>query len=832
VKSPQRPPPSQPWAAGDGPDAAPAGAAQPEADQTEAAHTEAAHTEAAEAEPAVEIVDVTPARVRQPLDLVRLTALVLAGVLLTGLGLIASDTSRGVNDDLVRLLADLPPVLLRALRTLAAFGALALTLAFMVREIVRAQTRRLIEALLTGMIAVAVVQVLDRLIGGFAPDALHSALIRPGVGETVQPLDTYLAALLAFVAVVGVAQDPRWRSLLVTVTALYVVSVFTSTRASLLSLLLSMVIGGIIGVSVRYLAGSANLRPDARQVAAALADRGIALRRLERLSPVEHEHRSYLGVDSEGRELRVLVLDRDLIATGAVYNFYRLIRIRTEIASSPALSLERAAEHRSLLAMAAAATGVATPRLVAGVRCGADAIVLVYDRVTGAPLREPTDRQLDELWASVRKLHRSRITHRGLRAANLLVEPGGAVLLPIPQDGTAFATDLRINLDRVELLISTVELVGVQRAVRSARGVLTDDELAATVAVLQPIALSRQTREAIRGRPELIEAVREEIEGQTQQQPPVLARVERVRPRTIISVVAILVAGYLIVGQLGSVDLVTVLAGARWEWLPLVLAASALSYLAAALSLTGYVKEKLSFGRTVLAQLAASFAGFVTPPAVGGLAVNIRYLRKAGLRTAGAATSVGMAQVVNGASHVVLLIAFAAATGVSARHDVPVPGWAFGALGAVGVLVSVTLAVPAARRWLLARLLPPLQEALPRLLNLLTSPVKLSQGLLGALLLNGSYIGALWFSVLAFDGQATLAQVAVVYLAGAAIGSAAPTPGGLGAVEVALSTGLAAAGMSSAAAISAVLLYRVATFWLPVPAGWLAMRWLLRREAL
>ncbi|MEO7262431.1 MAG: lysylphosphatidylglycerol synthase transmembrane domain-containing protein [Jatrophihabitantaceae bacterium] len=782
--------------------------------------------------PSLEVIDVLPARVRRQLDLVRLAGLLLTGLLLTGLGLVASDTGQGVNDDAVRLLADLPPLLVSALRTLAAFGALAVPLAFMVREIVRSQTRRLIEALGTGMIAIAVVQVLDRLIDAFASEALQSALIRPGAGNSIQPLDTYLAALVAFVAVVGVAHDPRWRTLLVTVSAVYVVSVLISTRASLLSLMLSMVVGASVGIAVRYLAGSVDKRPDARQVAAALADRGIVLRRLERTSPAGPEHRSYLGVDSEGRQLKVHVLDRDLVASGAVYNAYRLIRIRTEIASSPALSIERAAEHRSLLAMAAAATGVAMPRLLAGVRCGADAIALVYDRVTGSALLEPTDGQLDELWTSVLKLHRSRITHRGLRAANLLIEPGGAVLLPIPQEGTAFATDLRINLDRVELLISTVGLVGVQRAVRSARGVLTDDELAATVAVLQPIALSRQTRAAIRHDPGLLEAVREEIGGQTHQQPAELARLERVRPRTIISVVAVLVAGYLIVGQLGSVDLVTVLAAAHWEWLPLVLAASAASYLAAALSLTGYVREKLSFARTVLAQLAASFAGFLTPPAVGGLAVNIRYLRKAGLRTAGAATSVGMAQVVNGASHVVLLIAFTAATGVSTRHDVPIPGWAFIALGALGVLASITLAVPSARRWLLARLLPPLQEALPRLLNLLTSPAKLTEGVLGALLLNASYIAALWFSVLAFDGQATLAQVAVVYLAGAAIGSAAPTPGGLGAVEVALSTGLAAAGMASAAAISAVLVFRLATFWLPVPAGWLAMHWLQRRDAL
>ncbi|HEU5270640.1 MAG TPA: flippase-like domain-containing protein, partial [Jatrophihabitans sp.] len=133
---------------------------------------------------------------------------------------------------------------------------------------------------------------------------------------------------------------------------------------------------------------------------------------------------------------------------------------------------------------------------------------------------------------------------------------------------------------------------------------------------------------------------------------------------------------------------------------------------------------------------------------------------------------------------------------------------------------------------LLRRMLPPLREATPRLLNLLASPVKLTEGVGGALLLNGCYIAALWFSVQAFGGDVRLSQVAVVYLAGAAVGAAAPPPGGLGAVEVALSTGLAAAGMASAAAVSAVLLFRLATFWLPVPIGWLAFQWLQRRDAI
>ena len=50
-----------------------------------------------------------------------------------------------------------------------------------------------------------------------------------------------------------------------------------------------------------------------------------------------------------------------------------------------------------------------------------------------------------------------------------------------------------------------------------------------------------------------------------------------------------------------------------------------------------------------------------------------------------------------------------------------------------------------------------------------------------------------------------LASTAVVYLTGSALGSLVPTPGGLGAVEAALSAGLTAAGLPGATAVSAGL---------------------------
>ena len=74
--------------------------------------------------------------------------------------------------------------------------------------------------------------------------------------------------------------------------------------------------------------------------------------------------------------------------------------------------------------------------------------------------------------------------------------------------------------------------------------------------------------------------------------------------------------------------------------------------------------------------------------------------------------------------------------------------------------------------------------------------------------------------------------MAVVYFAGAIIGSAVPTPGGLGGIEAALSAGLIAVGVDSGTAVSSVLLYRIVTYWLPIPFGWVSINHLTKIDAI
>jgi undecaprenyl-diphosphatase len=87
-----------------------------------------------------------------------------------------------------------------------------------------------------------------------------------------------------------------------------------------------------------------------------------------------------------------------------------------------------------------------------------------------------------------------------------------------------------------------------------------------------------------------------------------------------------------------------------------------------------------------------------------------------------------------------------------------------------------------------------------------------------------SYIMALWFSLEAFGGGLAFFSVAVVSLGAQALGQAAPTPGGVGAVEAAMIAAFAALGVDASVAVPTVFLYRIATFWLPILPGVISLK--------
>ncbi|MEU8838524.1 lysylphosphatidylglycerol synthase transmembrane domain-containing protein [Streptomyces roseus] len=333
---------------------------------------------------------------------------------------------------------------------------------------------------------------------------------------------------------------------------------------------------------------------------------------------------------------------------------------------------------------------------------------------------------------------------------------------------------------------------------------------------------------------DLLSQIRQQVLLIRPQAPVEPARLERIRPRTLVSFIAGAFGAYFLLTQLAHVDFATVVGEAQWGWVGAALAFSALTYFAAAMSLLGFVPERVSFLRTVVAQVAGSFVKLVAPAAVGGVALNTRFLQRAGIRPGLAVASVGASQLFGLASHVLLLLAFGYLTGTEKTPEMTPSRTVIAGLLTVAVLVLVVTAVPFLRKFVATRVRALFAGVVPRMLDVLQRPQKLMTGIGGMLLLTGCFVMCLDASIRAFGGGQAIsyASIAVVFLAGNALGSAAPTPGGIGAVETTLTLGLIAAGLEKEVAISAVLLFRLMTFWLPVLPGWLSFNYLTRKEAI
>ncbi|MFJ3854929.1 YbhN family protein [Streptomyces sp. NPDC090085] len=605
--------------------------------------------------------------------------------------------------------------------------------------------------------------------------------------------------------------------------------------------------------------------------------------------------RRYHVTLEDGPPLDVTVVDREQQAQGFFYRVWRRLTLRGITTGRSIQSLRQALEQEALLAYAAIAAGANAPKLIATSELGPDAVMLVYEHLGGRPLdalpdEEITDGLIRNAWEQVHALQSRRIAHRRLTGDALVVDRSGNVTLTDLRGGEIAAGDLVLRMDVAQLLATLGLRVGAERSVTSAVSVLGPDIVADCLPLLQPIALSRSTRATLRKlareRAErereavlessraakaareagatapsaptsaaaerkaekralddaLDEAREEDLLSQIRRQvllirpqaPVEPARLERIRPRTLVSFIAGAFGAYFLLTQLAHVDFATIIGEAQWGWVGAALAFSALTYFAAAMSLLGFVPERVPFLRTVVAQVAGSFVKLVAPAAVGGVALNTRFLQRAGVRPGLAVASVGASQLFGLASHILLLLSFGYLTGTEKTPEMTPSRAVIAGLLTVAVLVLVVTAVPFLRKFVVTRVRALFAGVVPRMLDVLQRPKKLLTGIGGMLLLTGCFVMCLDASIRAFGGGEAIsyASIAVVFLAGNALGSAAPTPGGMGAVETTLTLGLIAAGLEKEVAISAVLLFRLMTFWLPVLPGWISFNFLTRKEAI
>lgn len=788
--------------------------------------------------PAQILEPAMPARIRRPNDAIRAVGWALATALLLLLGDVALGTASGLEEDLSSAITTLPDLILSLLAWASGLLLLVLPPLLVVDLTVRRRWRTLLVATLAAIIAGTLAYLFLR----FGPDAISSTLLdalttgNPRGDRTVIAFPL-LAAIIAFASVEGLTGRPRIAATVWGCVGGYMILLLFNHSATPLALAVSVVGGHAIGVGTRYAFGTDNPRPPGAIIARAMARVAVPLAYLE-LVDDNDEGRYYKATTLTGAPLDVVVIDRDRRSAGFIYHVYRRLRVQRVVERRPTLSVRRAVDQAVLPVYAAMQHGVRTPVVVAAASVNRDASLVAFEHIEGlkefdqlAP-EELTDEVLADLWEQVRALHRAGVAHEELHAGNLAVDRDGRAWLLGLDSGEVAADQLTLRIDDAELLVTTAQLIGADRAVRGALQELTAQRLGEALPLLQAVALSRTNRRNLKQHKGLMADLREAVIAAFPAAPTEPVRLERLRPRTIIALLAFMFALYVLLGQLASVNLSSILTEADPGWAALAFFGSFLTYVMAAISIASFAPVALSWIRNFLTQLASTFVSLVAPAAVGNIGVNTRFIQQQGVAPAVALASVGASQVFVFLSYLVLVVLFGVMTGRQTGPNLLPGRTLLLVVGGVVVVGALIVAIPWTRRTLIARIRPLVEPTLPRLSEMARQPHRMVAAALSAVGLNLAYSLALWAAVAAYGADLSYATSAFVYMAAGAIGSAAPTPGGIGAVEAALAAGLTAAGLDGATAVQSALLFRAATFWVPVVPGWFSFQWLQRQGAL
>jgi len=643
----------------------------------------------------------------------------------------------------------------------------------------------------------------------------------------------WIALLAAVLTVSGPWLPAHWRRwwwtlLLAFVPIHLVVSAVVPART-----LLGLSVGWFVGALVVLVVGTPALEVPLDGAVRALARRRFSTEALTVVRPAGNGPLELSATDGSGRSAVVELYGPNQRSGGAVRQFWRWLVLRDSETAPLQMSLHRAVEHRALMTVAVGDLGVANTSTVSVAGLERGWTMFAHTEPRGISLDHVTDDSaVQPVWESLGVLQRHQISHGDLRPTEITVDSQTALFGGFGNSEYG-ASEEQMQSDVAQLLATTTDLFGAKAAVRAAIDVLGTNAVLAASRRLTRSAMPNRIRRSLTDPKSVLNAARDEVKLQTGAEDIQIETITRFTRKQVIQLVLLVALVYVAYPFISTVPaFVTELRNANWWWALMGLGVSASTYIGAAAGLWACAGGMVSFRNLTIMQFANTFAATTTPAGVGGLALSTRFLQKAGLGTVRATAAVAVQQAVQVITHVALLIFFSVAAGASAdlSHFVPkmtlvylIGGIALGAVGAF-------LFVPKLRNWLDTAVRPKINEVGGDLVELVREPKRFALIVLGCATTTLGMAFTLWCSIEAFGGGTNFVTVTVVTMVGGTLASAAPTPGGVGAVEAALIGGLAAFGVPTAVAVPSVLLYRVLTVWLPVFAGWPIMRWLTNRD--
>ncbi|MDO4913876.1 MAG: lysylphosphatidylglycerol synthase transmembrane domain-containing protein, partial [Bifidobacteriaceae bacterium] len=420
------------------------------------------------------------------------------------------------------------------------------------------------------------------------------------------------------------------------------------------------------------------------------------------------------------------------------------------------------------------------------------------------------------------------LSHRKITPQALVHMPDGKNIIIGWHNGDLASGSANIAVDRVQLLTLLSCYVGIEQAVNQAIAVWGKQTLIALVPFIQKSVIPAQTKELKAYQPQTLKDLRSYIldtipEDAAEQVETVT--LSRFSLRSFIAIVLAIVACFVILTQLQPNELIHAIRDAQPGMALLCLLCSAIAWAGSAITLWAFMtKNRDHYATLYEVQAASGFTAVSMPAGVGPALMNLQYLRKNGYRNTEATAIMSAVWAVQSITTVLFLIIIGMLSGRNMLSNMVPPNTLILAIGILAVLICLCMVVPPLRKMVVERILPIIQSYMQQFIEVITQPKELGIGVFGAVILNVAVSIGFWFSLLAFGYQSNPIETMFIFLLANAVGSAIPTPGGLGAVEAALTFGFTSVGVPAAIALSATLVYRTAFYWLRIPAGAVAMK--------
>jgi undecaprenyl-diphosphatase len=436
----------------------------------------------------------------------------------------------------------------------------------------------------------------------------------------------------------------------------------------------------------------------------------------------------------------------------------------------------------------------------------------------------------------VGKLHAARVAHTALNTRHVVVGSDGVAIVGFDR-ATGSATEEQRGADVAELLLSTADVVGNDRAVAAALRGVGKDGVVAALPMLQAPALSsdmRVHRRERKARNKQLGELRDAAAKAVDTEAPPLQQLYRVSGTNLLMAIGTLIAVFALLSQIGDPQTFwDTIKDANWWWLAVAMVLSLLTNFCTAVALMGTVPIGLPLIRTAELQLSMSFSNLAVP-AVGGMAAQIRFLQRQGVDLASAVASGGLLINVGNIVAQVILLVFAIALSPTSIKTGKIPTDSIVEVVLIALVVIVIAAaaifgIPKVRKLVL----PPIKSASATMWAAARSPRRVAQ------LLGGNAVNALMYAAVmdaclaAFGGSINYWTLLAINIFVSTIASLVPIPGGGTAVSsVGMSGALVAAGVSNEVAVAAVLANQLVANFIPAVPGWWATNDLLHDDYL